>query len=217
MGSQESDSWESPLESPLEFPVESSPFPQHAVVPADSVSSRQPSSTEAVVPARIGQTRRYLDNGDGTVTDPETGLQWMRCSLGQTWNGADCVGSADEYTWDAAMAAADEFNQRGGYAGYRDWRVPTIEELNSLVYCSNGNPGLFPFVGKRDTFGCEGECQTPTIDLEAFPNTPADFFWSAAPCAGHLACAWDVDFYNGYGYWSLKIGSSKLRLVRRGQ
>ncbi len=37
---------------------------------------------------------RYRDNGDGTVTDVETGLQWMRCSLGQKWKGSTCVGEA---------------------------------------------------------------------------------------------------------------------------
>ncbi len=29
-------------------------------------------------------------------------------------------------------------NRQGGYAGYRDWRVPTKEELLTLVYCSSG-------------------------------------------------------------------------------
>src|ERR1035437_7162970 len=29
-------------------------------------------------------TKTYSDNGDGTVTDPTTGLQWMRCAMGQT-------------------------------------------------------------------------------------------------------------------------------------
>lgn len=35
---------------------------------------------------------RYRDNRDGTVTDIKTKLQWMRCSVGQSWNGQSCAG-----------------------------------------------------------------------------------------------------------------------------
>jgi hypothetical protein len=44
-----------------------------------------------VSPALAAKT--YSDNGDGTVTDPTTGLTWMRCSMGQTWNGTTCTGA----------------------------------------------------------------------------------------------------------------------------
>ena len=91
---------------------------------AEAEEPRQKEAQKRPQENRIGHTERYLDNGDGTVTDPETGLQWMRCSLGQTWNGGNCLGEAQSYTWDEAMTSADELNQGGGYAGYRDWRMP---------------------------------------------------------------------------------------------
>ncbi len=81
---------------------------------------------------------RYQDNGDGTVTDMQTGLQWMRCSLGQTWQGETCVGQAKQELWQAALATANAFNRQGGYADYQDWRVPKKEELQTLIYCSSG-------------------------------------------------------------------------------
>lgn len=34
----------------------------------------------------------YVFVPEGTVTDPETGLMWMRCSLGQIWIGRACDG-----------------------------------------------------------------------------------------------------------------------------
>ncbi len=34
---------------------------------------------------------RYRDLGDGTVKDTQTGLQWMRCELGKTWQNNDCI------------------------------------------------------------------------------------------------------------------------------
>lgn len=43
------------------------------------------------------QIGHYIDNGDGTVTDTRTGLTWMRCALGQTWDGSTCVGVAGEH------------------------------------------------------------------------------------------------------------------------
>ncbi|MEI6871170.1 MAG: hypothetical protein WCL08_02705, partial [Verrucomicrobiota bacterium] len=36
-------------------------------------------------PVEVLLAGRYRDNGDGTVTDATTSLQWMRCSLGQEW------------------------------------------------------------------------------------------------------------------------------------
>jgi len=181
------------------------------------MGDRRSKSTGAEVRPRVGQTGRYLDHGDGTVTDAETGRQWMRCSLGQTWQGGDCVGEARKYTWDTAMAVARELNQLGGYAGYCDWRVPTIEELNSLVYCSGGKPGVFPFVGKRGSGGCEGTHQKPTIDWEAFPNTPPFHFWSGSPSANYANRAWGVVFgYGSAGNVPRSYGS-RVRLVRGGQ
>ncbi len=35
---------------------------------------------------------RFQDNGDGTVTDVESKLMWMRCASGQQWLGKRCVG-----------------------------------------------------------------------------------------------------------------------------
>lgn len=49
-------------------------------------------------------TKTYSDNLDGTVTDPTTGLTWMRCSMGQTWDGTTCTGTASTYTWDQSNA-----------------------------------------------------------------------------------------------------------------
>ncbi len=50
--------------------------------------------------------KTYSDNGDGTVTDPTTGLVWMRCSMGQVWDGdgTTCTGTAKTYTFDTANA-----------------------------------------------------------------------------------------------------------------
>ncbi len=138
---------------------------------------------------------RYRDNTDGTVTDVQTGLQWMRFSLGQEWKGETCTGEASTYTWQQALDAAEALNRQGGYAGYRDWRVPMIDELKTLI----------------DQSG------SPTINQLAFPNTPLLWYWSSSPYASSLDPAWFVHFYSGYVGYGFKDSAGFVRLVRGGQ
>ena len=155
---------------------------------------------------------RYMDNGDGTVTDVETGLQWMRFSLGQEWKGGTCVGEAKTYTWKDALNAAVALNRNGGYAGHGDWRLPTKDELLSQVYCSSGKPNTWNDTGRP----CEGDFDQPTIHQQAFPNTPSSYFWSASAYAGYSDYAWYVFFDDGYADDDFKSNAFQVRLVRTG-
>ncbi|OUD15258.1 DUF1566 domain-containing protein [Thioflexithrix psekupsensis] len=150
---------------------------------------------------------RYQDNGDGTVTDVKTNLQWMRCLIGQAWQNGRCHGEAREMSWDEARKLKIRF------AGHSDWRLPTIEELRSLVYCSSGEPAYFPNNGER----CEGDYQCPTIVQEAFPDAPQWFVWSSSPVAGYTNDAWLVNFGNGNGNYGYRSNDYHVRLVRGGQ
>lgn len=84
-----------------------------------------------------GTQPSYIDNGDGTVTDNNTGLMWLQ----------DAGDKVDYYD---AISAADSYE----FAGYSDWRVPTIKELYSLMDFSGEDidpqadvtPGLKPFI-----------------------------------------------------------------------
>lgn len=62
----------------------------------------------------------------------ETGLMWSKCPVGSKLNGEGCDAIDNEtkrhFNWHEAMIAADELD----FAGYQDWRVPTVEELASL-------------------------------------------------------------------------------------
>ncbi|CCE23799.1 Lcl C-terminal domain-containing protein [Methylotuvimicrobium alcaliphilum] len=151
---------------------------------------------------------RYRDNGDGTLTDIAMGLQWMRCSLGQIWQNGTCMGEAKRYTFNDALNAGQQIV----FAGYRDWREPTIFELKTLIYCSSDSPKMW-----NDTkSSCSGNYQRSTIHRTAFPNTPASVFWSSSPTS--LSYAWYVDFY--YGYFqsdARKTSGYHVRLVRSGQ
>jgi len=65
----------------------------------------------------------YQENGDGTVTDLNTGLMWQKTP-------------GNKVTYDEAVAGAKDFN----LAGYDDWRLPTIKELYSLILFSGTDP-----------------------------------------------------------------------------
>ncbi len=134
---------------------------------------------------------RYRDLGDGVALDTQTNLQWMRCALGQTWNGQTCVGEAKQFNWNDAIKIAKETR----YAGYTDWRLPTIDELKTLIVTG----------------------QKPTINQQAFPNTLSAWFWSGSPNASYSGSAWGVHFGYGYADSSNRSNDYHVRLVRGGQ
>jgi hypothetical protein len=84
-----------------------------------------------------------------------------------------------------------------GLCGRSDWRMPSRNELVSMVDYGKSTP--------------------PAVDSDWFPNTPASNFWSASALAGSSGLAWDVDFYFGYADYGSKSGYGQVRLVRAGQ
>lgn len=99
-----------------------------------------------------GHTPSYTDNGDGTVTDLVTGLMW------QTRPDMDANGVinySDKMYLDEALAYAHAFN----LAGHKDWRLPTIKELYSLIMFS----GVEPSPNAQSTTGAR-----PFIDTSYF-------------------------------------------------
>ncbi len=80
--------------------------------------------------------------------------------------------------------------------GKTDWRLPTREELRSIVDYS---------------------AQNPAIAIAYFPRTVSYNYWSASPYAPVAGFAWVVDFSNGGGNASGRGASVAVRLVRGGQ
>lgn len=165
--------------------------------------------------AMAESNNRYTLNGNGTMTDTKTSLMWKQCAEGQ--RGDSCSGEATEYKWAHAMS---KFRSGVSFAGHSDWRMPTIEELRSLAYCSsNGTPE----VGWDSSSRCngkdnkEGEYQKLTIHQTVFPNTPSKGFWSMSPNVYGGGKALSVPFEYDFDGWSLRNVAFHVRLVRSGQ
>ncbi len=85
----------------------------------------------------ITYTPAFVDNGDGTVTDQVNGLLWQKCNMGETFS-ASCTGAATTSTWQAALSYCNGLT----WAGRNDWRLPSINELYSVVDTTAYNPAI---------------------------------------------------------------------------
>jgi len=144
-----------------------------------------------------GPTADTTYTSDYTTKDNVTGLTWQSCSIGQS--GADCLtGLAATYTWDNAQIQCtnlNSLNSGAGYAGRTNWRLPTIEELNTLP-----NYSIY----------------YPAIDAGPFPATVAYYYWSSSTYVSNTSSAWYVYFYYGYTNTNSKTYSNYVRCVSSG-
>lgn len=121
-----------------------------------------------------GTARSYTDNG-ATITDNTTGLMWEKLKDDGTINDWDTT-----YTWaDAFLVKIADLNS-ANFAGHNDWRLPNINELQTLVD-----------YGRLD----------PAID-SVFNNGTGSFtqssdYWSSTTFAIDTSGAWTVSFLFG--------------------
>jgi len=88
-----------------------------------------------------------LNTSGDSIQDVGAGLQWTRCVAGQA--GPTCSGTPTLMNWGDSMAYCESLSQDG----HTDWRLPTINELRSIVDYSREDPALDPIF----PFGSSGE------------------------------------------------------------
>ena len=131
---------------------------------------------------------RFTDNEDGTVTDNLTGLMWVKAPH-------DLSGNLDSMTWYNAIDFCNDLS----FAGYSDWRLPNVLELQSLIDHGRFNPVLpsgHPFTG---------------VHSEGFG------YWSSSTAAGLTDYAWLMLLVNGGAYPDGKTSTALVWPVRVGQ
>ena len=144
-------------------------------------------AAQAACPSVATATRFELNGAE--VKDKITNLVWARCSVGQTWSGSTCTGSASILAHEPALQHAKDQTV---------WRLPNVKELASLA---------------------DKGCISAAIDRTAFPATPASDFWSASSILEFASSVWVVNFNNGaVTSGGGRTGSAyHVRLVRASQ
>lgn len=119
---------------------------------------------------------RFTDNGDGTVSDKKTGLMWAKES------------SEKNMVFSEAEQYCKNFNE----GNHKDWRLPTVEELLSLVDYTKYDPAINPI------FKCA-----------------SNWHWTSTPYAESSGHQWVVYFGNGRAVWDGRSNFSSVRPVRQ--
>ena len=143
---------------------------------------------------------RFSERADGTVTDNLTGLVWAKNAnlLGTVDADNDTDGTAGDgaVTWQHALDYIKRLN-RLTYLGHNDWRLPNVNELESLVHAGVYNPAL---------------PTNPFLNVQSF-----DYDWSSTSNANYTDYAWVVDMIGGHVGNDLKTNYFFVWPVRSGQ
>ena len=135
---------------------------------------------------QTGTYRSYVDNGDGTITDTATGLMWEKLSDDTGIHDKDNV-----YTWANAFNYKIATLNQEAFAGHRDWRVPNVTELQSIIdYGTSG-----PAVSAAFNTGCVQWCTVLNCSCTLGATTFS--FWSSTAWRPQANYVMSVFFYNG--------------------
>ena len=141
-----------------------------------------------------------VKTADGGLRDKsKTYTNYDSTASAQKWNGSTYV-NPTQTDIDAATNSVGFVTavNASNLCSHSDWRLPTADELQSIVDYGVAYPG-------------------PTIDANWFPNAQGDYFWSASPSVGNSYYAWYVRFSHGYVNLNDRNYSYYVRLVRAGQ
>ena len=151
---------------------------------------------------QTGLPAMFTDNGDGTISDAVTGLMWEKLGDDGSIHDKDNV-----YSWNAAFDRVATLNSGIGFAGYKDWRLPNINELQSVIdYAS-------PVSGAHESLdtGCAVGCSSMSCSC-----TQPSYYWSTTSQPFNLIAAWVVDFRDGQVLGLQKTDTNRFTRAVRG-
>ncbi|MBF0608747.1 MAG: DUF1566 domain-containing protein [Candidatus Magnetobacterium sp. LHC-1] len=136
---------------------------------------------------------RFTDNHDQTMTDILTGLVWAKDAGTPTVD--TCTGGSMQ--WQAALDYVACLNA-ANYLGYSDWRLPNINELESVTN-----------MGEADS--------AAWLNSQGVANVQSAYYWSSTSNAVNVSEAWRVGMDNGLVYAYNKSDVNYVWPVRSGQ
>jgi Protein of unknown function (DUF1566) len=167
---------------------------------------------------------RFVDNGDGTITDNQTGLMWEKKSSDGTVHDV-----SKTYQWSISGAPPDggaftsflaELNDcesadgsvvSGGFAGHCDWRLPQNDELSTIAKAGCSTPPCV--VDPAFNTDCTGGCMVTSCSCTESSNYQSASTWTDG---GVGLVAWGVNFVNGFASDEAKTDAIFVRAVRGG-
>lgn len=157
---------------------------------------------------RSGLERRYVDNGDGTITDINTGLMWEKLSRDGTIHDKELV-----YAWAEAFTVKVAGLNALRFAGHTDWRVPNVNELYSLVKLDAFSPAVSaPAFHANCVVGCT------VLTCSCTYTQSASYWTSTSDIRFPGRVAWTVFFHDGsVSRRSHLDGPRHVRAVRGGR
>lgn len=160
---------------------------------------------------QLGIAQGYVDNGDGTITDTRTGLMWEKKSDDGSVHDRD-----DYYTWSTGSPYLNDgtafstflpaLNTPPCFAGHCDWRLPNINELESIRNLNFVNPAVS---AEFYNSGCPSGCTVLTCSC-----TSTSLYWSSSTFTRFSSDAWGVSFADGAVVNGLKVTGAYVRAVR---
>jgi uncharacterized protein DUF1566 len=155
---------------------------------------------------QAGATLSYTDNGDGTITDDNTGLQWEKQSDDDSIHDKD-----NTYIWDEAFAFVTDLNT-ANFAGHNDWRLPNYKELTSILNLENFDP-VHPVPAVSLAFNTNCVPNATVLDGRC---TAVSDYWSSTTFVLSPSLAWFGNFAGGNVVSGGKDLNLSVRAVRGG-
>ena len=147
--------------------------------------------------------QRFVDNGDGTITDRRTGLMWEKLARELSVHNV-----GNDYTWDEATSTKIATLNSDSFAGHNDWRLPSADDLVSLVDYDTRVPAIEAAFNSS----CVIPCTIRTCSCTASDHP----YWTSTSYQSDSASAWIIGFSEGFVSTNPKFFSAYVRAVRGG-
>jgi len=148
--------------------------------------------------AKKGASCRFVNNGDGTVSDLDTLLMWEQKTVANVDATVPWATAASEAVSAATGTSANGEQISGGLGSYQDWRLPSIAELETIV--------------DFNAPACAGAACIATV----FGPTHLGDYWAITSDQTDATKAWIIGFDDGTLDVSAKSGAAATRVVRGG-